>query len=175
MLYISNKYHPSNNLAKYQYFTLDTLYLSFISKKTGAPHRKHFLKHPLFDIFSPFLTLSGVCNISKNTDFLINQLQKYFYRRHLMLLLHYNKKFALSIVQVFRNIHFLPCLCQLVFKVDELCNISKKYRPPSNIPKHLYFCARDFMSLLYYFKNKLVLSIAIIFRNIHLLSHFHYF
>ena len=65
VLYISNKYHPPNNLAKYQYFTLDTLYPSFISKKTGAPHRKHFLKHPLFDIFSPFLTLSEVCNISK--------------------------------------------------------------------------------------------------------------
>ena len=43
-----------------------------------------------------------------NTEFLINQLQKYLYRKHLTLLLHSNKNFVLSIAQVFRNIHFLP-------------------------------------------------------------------
>ena len=43
-----------------------------------------------------------------NTDFIINQLEKYFYTRHFTLLLHSNKKFALSIAEVFRKIDFLP-------------------------------------------------------------------
>ena len=43
----------------------------------------------------------------QNTDFLINQLKNYFYKRHLTLLLNSNKKVVLSIAQGFRNIHFL--------------------------------------------------------------------
>ena len=48
-----------------------------------------------------------------NTDFLKNQLQKYFYTKHLRLLLHFNKKFLLSFDQSFRNILFLPLANQL--------------------------------------------------------------
>ena len=43
-----------------------------------------------------------------NTDFLINQLHKYFYTKHLTLPLRANKKFVLFIAQVSKNIHFLP-------------------------------------------------------------------
>ena len=60
---ISNKYQPLSNLAK-STFTQKTLYLSFISKKNGALHRKRLSKHPLFTSFSLFLTESEVCIIS---------------------------------------------------------------------------------------------------------------
>ena len=43
-----------------------------------------------------------------NTDFLIDQLEKYFYTRHLTLLLHSKKTFLLSIPDVFWKINFLP-------------------------------------------------------------------
>ena len=43
-----------------------------------------------------------------NADFLINQLTKYFYTRHLTLPPYFTKKFALSIAESFKNIHFLP-------------------------------------------------------------------
>ena len=62
--YISNKHQPSNHLAKYQYFYTETLYPSFISKKTGVLNREHFPKHSLFTTFSLSLTVSEVRNIS---------------------------------------------------------------------------------------------------------------
>ena len=43
----------------------------------------------------------------KNSRFLTNYLQNYFYTKHLRLLLHFQKNFALSVEQVLRNIHFL--------------------------------------------------------------------
>ena len=65
-------------------------------------------------------------------DFLINQLAKYFYTKHLTLLLHFKNKIILTT--------FL-----LVFKVDEVCNISNKNQPPSNSTKYQYFKgAKDF-------------------------------
>ena len=86
--YILNKYQPPNNLEKYQYFYTRNLYPSFISKKIGAVHCKHFSEHSIFQM---------------NSDFLINH-----FMLHLIRLLHSNKKFVLSIAQVFRNIYFLP-------------------------------------------------------------------
>ena len=65
-------------------------------------------------------------------DFLINQLVKYFYTKHLTLLLHFKNKIIFTT--------FL-----LVFKVDEVCNISNKNQPPSNSTKYQYFKgAKDF-------------------------------
>ena len=43
-----------------------------------------------------------------NADFLINQLTKYFYIRHLTPLLNFKKKLTFSVTESFRNIHFLP-------------------------------------------------------------------
>ena len=44
--YISNKYQPPNNLAKYQYFyTRDFIFLLHFEKKIGALHRKDFSEH----------------------------------------------------------------------------------------------------------------------------------
>ena len=106
--YISNKYQPPNNSAKYQYFyTSDFIYLLHFEKKDGVLHRKSFLKHPLFTVFSLILIVRFAI-FQINTDFLINHLQIHFYTEHLKLLFHSNKKIVLSIVQVFRNIHFLP-------------------------------------------------------------------
>ena len=73
-------------------FTGGTFYPSFIFKKIGALHRKHFSKHPLFTTFSLFLTVNEFAIFQINADFLINQLEKYFYTTHLTLFLHSNKK-----------------------------------------------------------------------------------
>ena len=42
-----------------------------------------------------------------NTDYLINQLTKYFYTRHLTPVLYFKKRFALFVAESFRNIYFL--------------------------------------------------------------------
>ena len=70
--------------------------------------------------------------------------------------------------------HSLFTTLLLVFTVDEMSYISNKYQCLNNLEKHQYFRKRDFIPLLH-FEQKLVLSIAIIFRNIYFLSHFHYF
>ena len=62
----------------------------------------------------------------------------------------------------------------------EVCYISNKYQPPSNLAKYQYFYTRDFVSLLHFIKKnkkKMALSISIanVFRNIHFLPYFHYF
>ena len=63
--YISNKYHPPNNLTKHQYFyRRDLIPLFHFEKKIGAVHRVHFSKHLLLTPFSLFLTMSELCNIS---------------------------------------------------------------------------------------------------------------
>ena len=51
---------------------------------------------------------------------------QYFYARDFILsLLHFEKKLALSIANVFLNIHFLP-LFSLFLKVSSICNTSSK-------------------------------------------------
>ena len=106
MCYISYKYQPPNKWTKYQCFFKKNSF----RKKIGALHREHFSKNPLFPPFSLFLTVSEVFNISNKywLLILINQLQKYFYTKHLTLLLHSNKKVVLSIAEGFRKIDFLP-------------------------------------------------------------------
>ena len=88
-------------------FTQETLYPSFISKKISTLHRKGFSKHPLFTTFSLFEEWVKFVIFQINADFLMNQSTKYFYTKHLTLLLHAIKKFALSITKSFKNIHFL--------------------------------------------------------------------
>ena len=93
-------------------FTQDTLYPSFISKKIGTLHREHFSKHPHFTLFSLFLTVSEVCNISNKYWLPNKSATKTFLRngfaKHLTLLLHSSKKVVLSIAEGFRKIDFLP-------------------------------------------------------------------
>ena len=62
----------------------------------------------------------------------------YFYLKHLTPLRHFQKKFALSISESFRGIHFLKTYL-LVFPVDELCNVTNKYQPSSNLAKYQQF------------------------------------
>ena len=97
-----------------------------------------------------------------NEDFLINQLTKYFYTRHLTPLL-YSKKIALpsqnlletsTLYHIFTSFHSRWVVC---------C-ISNKYQPPNNIAKHKYFYTRDFISL-FHFDKILALSIAKVFET----------
>ena len=75
--------------------------LSF-RKRIGVFRCKNFSKHPFFTTFSLFLI------ILINTDFLIDQLKRYFYTRQLTPLIHLGKEVTLSVAEVFRNIiHFL--------------------------------------------------------------------
>ena len=76
-----------------------------------------------------------------------------FSQKHPTLLLHV-KKIALSFVDL------------LVFKVDEVCNISNKYKRPYNLAKYQYFYTKDFISLLH-FETKLALSIVKVLPNFH--------
>ena len=95
-----------------------------------------------------------------NTEFLINQLQKYLYRKHLTLPLHSNKNFVLSIAQVFRNIHFLPH-----------DNYFSQWIKCAWFQINTDLLTKDFISFLH-FKKKLALFIGNVFRNIHFLPHF---
>ena len=70
--------------------------------------------------------------------------------------------------------HPLFNTCQLLLTVDEVCYILNKYWPPSNIPKHLYFYTREFISLDHLKKDWRSPS-ETFFRNILFLQHFHYF
>ena len=111
-------------------FTQETLYPSFVSKKIGALHCKSFSKHPLFTLFSLFLTVSEVCNIS-NKYWLPNKsatkifLRDYF-TKHFTLLLHSNKKVVLSIARFQKDRLFTTFLPNV--REDEVCNISNKCR-----------------------------------------------
>ena len=93
-----------------------------------------------------------------NTEFVINQLKKYFYERDLHSSL-ISEKLALSIIEVSRIIHFL-----LVVTIGELYHISNKYWPPNKLAKYWCFYTRDFIS---HFQKKLVLSILKVFQNFH--------
>ena len=73
----------------------------------------------------------------------------------------------------FREVPLYPLFttCLLVFKGDEVCNVSNKKRPLDNTPKHIF---TDIISLLYFEKSS-ALSIAKVFPNINFLPYFHYF
>ena len=53
----------------------------------------------------------------------------------------------------------------------EVWNISNKYRPPSNIPKHYYFYTKYFI-FLFHVEKQLALCIANVFWNIQFLPDF---
>ena len=111
-----------------------------------------------------------------NTDFLLNQLQKYFYTGHLTLLLPSNKKYVLYITQVFRKIHFLPPANQFsaqvrcaVFQIKtnllviyQIINIfTQETLYPSFIskknlrsPLETIFETSTFYHIFYYFKQR---------------------
>ena len=74
----------------------------------GALRRKRFSKHSLLTIFSQFLKVSEVCNISSKYLLPNKPAKKIFLHKtpYTPPLLQ-KKKIALSIAELFRNIHFL--------------------------------------------------------------------
>ena len=97
---------------KYQYFyTRDFIPFLHFERKLALSIAK-FFQNIYFSLpFSLFSTMSKVCNISNKTDFLINQLQKYFYTKHLTLLLYFKQKSCALDRRRFRKIDFLPHFC----------------------------------------------------------------
>ena len=92
-------------------------------KKNCTLHRRCFYKYPLFTTFLIIFTVDEVCYVSNKRQSLNNLAKhQYFYTRDFISLRHFEKKLALSIANVFRNIHFLS----LFSKVSEVCNISSK-------------------------------------------------
>ena len=108
------------------------------------------------------------------TDFLINQLKKYFCTRHVTLLLHYNKKAFGAVCHRGFLKHPRFTIWLLVLAVGELYNISNKNQIPNRSVKYLLFYTKDITYLLH-FQIKLALSIALVLRNIHCLPHFYWF
>ena len=99
------------------------------------------------------------------TDFLINQLKKYFCTRHVTLLLQYNKKAFGAVCQRGFLKHPRVTICLLVLAVGELYNISNKNQIPNRSVKYLLFYTKDITYLLHS-QIKLALSIALVLRNI---------
>ena len=99
----------SEQLLTTKIFLHKTPYKPLFHQKICAVHRRCSYKHPLFTIFLIVFTVDEVCYISnKHQPF--NNLAKhqYFYTRDFISLRHFEKRLALSIANVFRNIHFLP-------------------------------------------------------------------
>ena len=114
-------------------------------------------------IFTSF-TVDEVSNISNKYQ-PPNNLAKcqYFYTRDFASLLHFEKKLALSIPNIFRNIHFLPhplfqSFVTFQLNTDHLINQLTKY-----------FYTRHLTPLLHL--KKIALSIADAFRKTHIFHH----
>ena len=132
--YISNKNQPPNNLAKRQYFyTRQFISLLHFERNLVLLIAKPFPKHPLFITVSLFLTVCNVCNIQINTNFFINQLKNIFRQDTFSPSFDSRKKlcspsqklletFLLHFTTFYK--HFTKFL--LIFKADEVCNISNK-------------------------------------------------
>ena len=135
-------------------FTQETLYLSFISKKKWcSPSQRFFKTSTFYHIFTIFN--SEVCNISNKYWLHSKSTKNCFYTNTL-----HPPSFQKRIYDIHpRSFHkhqmFTTFL--LVFTVDEMCNISNKYQPPSNLAKYKYFCKRDVISLLHFEKKNGVL------------------
>ena len=87
-----------------------------------------------------------------NTDFLINQLTKCFYTRHLTPLLYFKKNKLCSPSQ---NLLEISTFYQIFTSSDTGwgVSVSNKYQPPYNFAKRQYFYTRDFISLLHFGKK----------------------
>ena len=108
-----------------------------------------------------------------NADFLINQLTKYFYFKHLTPLLSFKKQKFRSPSQNLLETSTFTTFLQ-IFTVDELYNISNKNQLPNRSAKYLLFYTKDLTCLLH-FQGKLALSIGEVPGNIHFLPLFHWF
>ena len=95
-------------------------------KKTCGLHCTSFQKHPLFTTFLLVFAVDELCRISNKYQ-PPNNLAKYqnFDTRDFLSLLHFGKKIALSIANVFRNIHFFTTFSSFL-TVSEVCNTSSK-------------------------------------------------
>ena len=88
-------------------FTQETLSPSFILKKNGALHCKRCSKHPLFTTFSLFSKMNEVYNTSSKCWLPNKSASKIFLHNTPYTPPSFKKKLALSITNVFQNIHFL--------------------------------------------------------------------
>ena len=148
---ISNKYRPPSKLPKYQYFyTRDFIPLLHFPKELVTLHRTCFSKHPFFTIFSLFLSVSEVCNISNKYCLHNKSAQKVFLHKNLTPFLHFRKNCAPH-CRIFKKYPPFTTIL-LVFRIDEVCNISNKYHSPSNLAKYQYFYTREFISFLHFEK-----------------------
>ena len=126
MCYISNKYQPLNNLAKHQYFyTRDFISLLHFKQKFTISIAE-FFRNIDRNKFLVFLAVDEVCYISNKYQPPYDLVKcQYLYTRGFICLLHFGRKMALSIANVFRSIHFLP-LFSLFLQVSEVCHILSK-------------------------------------------------
>ena len=152
-------------------FTQETLYPSFFEKKSLSTLQT-FCKTFTFYAFLLFLTVSEVCNISKKYRLPNKSGKKYFYTRHLTRLHHFKKTWTLHCRSFQKQLLFYQIFISL--HVDEVYNISNKYRPPSNLVKHLHSYTRDFTSILYFEKNGLFRR-KNFWKHLFFLPHFQYF
>ena len=133
----------------------------------GALRHNRFSKHSLLTVFSQFLKVSEVCNISSKCLLANKPAKKIFLHKTPYTPPLFQKKIcALHHRIVSKHPLFIPFLLVLT-----VCYISYKYQPPNNWAKHQYFYTRDFISLHHLEKN-FALSIAKVFRNNHFLPVF---
>ena len=151
-------------------FTQDTLYSSFIWKKIGSFHRKHFSKRPFFTTFFLFLIISDILNKYRLSNRPAKKLflQKTPYTppsfRKRSGALHYRRFSKHPPIYHFFN-QFSRWMKFAIFQINTNLVV---------IQQNTNFYTRDFMSLVY-FEKKFVLSAVNVCQNILFLPHFHYF
>ena len=128
-------------------FTPDTFIPPSFRKKICALHPTSFSNHPLVTTLSLFLKMSEVCNIS-NVGLNNKSANKTFLQNTPHILPSFQKTLrspsqifleTLTFHHIFSSLHS--------YTVDEVCNISNKNQPPSNLAKLQYL--RYFISLIH--------------------------
>ena len=105
---ISSKYWLPNKLANKTFLYKTPYAPPFFQIKMCALHRRIFQKHLLFTTFLVFLTVDEVCYISNKYQPPYDLAKcQYFYTSGFISLFYFEKKLALSIANVLRNIPFL--------------------------------------------------------------------
>ena len=105
---VSGKYWLLNKSAK-KIFLHKTLNTPPVFQNKLSLSMTELLVTSIFITFVPVFSVDEVCNILNKYHFASNLAKyHYFYTRDFISFLHFEKRLALSIANVFRNIHFLP-------------------------------------------------------------------
>ena len=105
---VSGKYWLLNKSAK-EIFLHKTLNTPPVFQNKLSLSMTELLVTFIFITFVPVFLVDEVCNILNKYHFASNLAKyHYFYTRDFISFLHFEKRLALSIANVFRNIHFLP-------------------------------------------------------------------